>query len=238
MGLLLSVVSGCGGRPLSASRPDGGTGEGDAAVPLKNGVPIGTCVDTTPAELAAGCPSGPPGRDVPCNAPSTLRCRYPIDAADGVATQDFLICDTRGLNGRIWVGPRITCGRSCAFSPGEPFVLETTNCGSRPVISFRDDLMKGDAIYSEEWTTTQDLLDAEIDKVVLGCIKDLYGAHIEVGVQGGCPQRFTTSVPLDPSATACIQAALEKVRWDCAAPALWHLPAHSHLSREPRMHPD
>ena len=139
-----SGALGVAGGTSSDAGAGGQGGEGGAAVgpPTKNGVPIGDCVDPTPAEqMAAGCPVTQPNYNDPCDTPS-LSCRYAVDTNSVTmsSSQTYWVCDASAG----WSGEGTqTCWDSCSApnaSTGggsQPFAIAMTfrtgDCSTRPL---------------------------------------------------------------------------------------------------------
>ena len=230
--LVVSVGLGCLGAACSSSAlsqagPDGGGGDAltlDGSIPTKDGVPIGDCTEPTPAELAAlGCPATEFQQGASCDRPAALRCRFAISARNGYASQDVLQCapsnSPTSPGAMVWLGARVTCGRTCHLPAANAIALAAAGCEGRPVASCRGDLEAalGQAFSAE--STAQDLLDAELAAVVVACAKGgVFNQLIEVTVANGCPRTLAVPTDFDPALAACVKARLEGARWDCAVP--------------------
>ncbi|MDB4983057.1 MAG: hypothetical protein JWM82_3809 [Myxococcales bacterium] len=209
----------------TASSGDDGGGSDvstlDGSIPTKDGVPIGDCVEPTPAELAAlRCPATEPQQESSCDSSAALRCRFAISTRNGYASQDVLQCapsnSPTSFGAMKWFGARVTCGRTCELPASNAIALVAADCEGRTVVSCRGDLEEKGAVFSAE-STAQDLLDAELAAAVFACAKgDVFNELIEVGVASGCPRTLAVPAGFDPSLAACVKARLERTRWDCA----------------------
>jgi hypothetical protein len=214
--------------PADTGSPGDGGGAGDAStldgsIPTKDGVPIGDCVEPSPAELAAlGCPTTEPQQASSCNLPAELRCRFAISTRNGYASQDVLQCAPSNFPtssvAMEWFGARVTCGRTCGLPASNAIALVAADCEGRAVVSCRGDLKAGGLVFTAE-STAQNLLDAELEAVVFACAKGtVYNELIEISVANGCPRTLALPAGFDPALAACMKARLERTRWDCAVP--------------------
>jgi hypothetical protein len=215
--LAVSVGLGCFGAACSS----GATRDG--SIPTKDGVPIGDCVEPTPAELAAlGCPATAFQQGSSCDRAAALRCRFAISARNGYASQDVLQCAASNSptspGAMEWLGARVTCGRTCQLPATNAIALVTADCEGRAVVSCRGDLEAQGQVFSAE-STAQDLLDAELAAAVFACAKGgVFNQFVEVSVANGCPRTLAVPTGFDPALAACVKARLESARWDCAVP--------------------
>jgi hypothetical protein len=180
--------------------------------PLDDGVPVGDCVDPTPAELASlGCPATNPDALATCDAPASTICRYPIQVASGRSTQVIISCSRQDPASPTWAGVTATCGESCGSPAVNIIQLGGAACVERPVTAC--DQPVGFPMPA------QDRLDGMLAGQLAPCVGGESGDYrVEVQFEGGCPTQvsFDDSHGLPPTLAACLEAQLETVHWDCA----------------------
>lgn len=175
---------------------------------MKEGVPIGDCVETASAGLA-GCPPEPPTLSESCEAPGGvyLQCPYEIRVERGRAAQVIYTCHPEQL---FWGGFMASCGEVCRPPDANVLELDASDCEQRAITSCKD---LGAAFGFE---TQQQWFDSAFEKLIASCFGEVLGRQFQLEVENGCPARLSSSAPFSSSAQACLTDQLNQLRWDCA----------------------
>ena len=203
--LALALVLGCGGENAAQGTVDGGSMGGalsaDGAIPRKNGVPIGDCVDPSREELTSlSCPLDPPQDSEPCSDFGKV-CRYAIDTFPTASTRATFQCTEQNRN---WERSVDTCGYACDFGLGNVVELNHVDCAGRPLTG------------CEMAATAQDGLDKALSSFLSVCSALLVPLRFQVQTIDGCPARLSSSQPFSPSQLECLVGGLSRLRFQCA----------------------
>lgn len=208
-----SSGTGSSGEAGSASSGSGGA-PAQSIIPLKDGVPIGDCVESTPEHQAAkGCPETEPAPSSGCFVDPDVECRYGISVEGGLSSQTIFSCD-RGT----WdPGARVYCGQSCAAQAvsGEHAIdFAVGSCPERPLSECDDG--KGTMYAFDPGALT--LTTAMLQSAVEACNASFSGNAVTLELENGCPKRLSSRLELDAAATTCLADRLGTARWKCATP--------------------
>jgi hypothetical protein len=214
-----------GGAVRADAEPAPDASPADAPVPMKNGAPIGDCVEASEQELAKqGCPTAPPPALSSCEEVGTV-CRYEIETDSGASSQVVFACN-RELS---WgAGASVQCGITCHMDDGFAIELSAAGCASRSAAPCDDGKGTTYAFPPPAYTLASAMLQAALE----ACDSDIAGNSVELQLSDGCPVRLASLQTLAPAAVSCLESRLGQARWQCATqvPCLqrsWHFGAQS-----------
>jgi hypothetical protein len=213
-----SVDAGKAGRSSDAGSA-GHTGDAGStpamspAIPMKDGVPIGDCVDPTPEQLAAtGCPATQPDPSSGCFVDPSVDCRYPIKVqGEGLSSQLIFRCE-RGT----WdPGSTEWCGQTCdvvGVNGNHPIELPIGSCPERALAECDDG--KG-TMYAHD-PSALTLTIAMLQSALEACNASIAGNAVTLELDNGCPKRLSSGAAFDVNTTKCLVDHFGSVRWKCA----------------------
>src|SRR5262249_12338639 len=117
-------LAACGAEVRSDSRPGGAA----HAVPMKDGVPLGDCIDVDAAtQRSQGCPDASPELESPCEEPGKA-CTY-IRIEAGASNQVTYTC--QGDDPNWGDGAWALCADSCGMTQTNTFDFDASTCTRR-----------------------------------------------------------------------------------------------------------
>ena len=202
--LVVGSLVACGATTPSGQRPD----EATHGVPMKDGVPLGDCVDVdTATQESHGCPGFEPAPESPCAEPGKT-CRY-IRIEVGATNQLTYTCsgDQPG-----WGQPSYAfCAETCGTVEANTIELSSSSC-----------TRLAPTMCDADWPTIPPPPNASVlawemlNKAFVACDAIGDGNTVELAVTDGCPTHLSSVSPLHPNAVACLKQRLSGVRWECA----------------------
>jgi hypothetical protein len=207
----LAVVAhcaGCGARVVEPSKPhdDPDAGGSKAEVPMKDGVPIGDCVDLDmTAQMAQGCPAVEPAPESACDVQGKT-CRY-ARFEQGATSQAVFSC-----SGNWGPGALETCGEVCGATDANPIDFTGADCPTRPAAVCDDGKGTSYAFPPDAYTLTSAMLQSTLE----ACNSDIADNLVWLTLNDGCPARLSSMQPLAPGSVTCLEQKLSNVRWSCA----------------------
>jgi hypothetical protein len=195
----------CGGMERSEKQPH----EATHAVPMKDGVPIGDCVELDPAaQQSQGCPGSWPAAESPCEEPGKACSYIRIEAGDSKLVTYTCQGDPPNWGEGSWTLCAVTCGRTVTNT----IDFDSSSCATRTPDEC--DLFPGVMPRPNGDTLTSNMLSM----ILADCnaIGEL-GNTVELAFNDGCPTHLSSADPIPPNELACVKRRLGSVRWSCAA---------------------